>query len=87
MFDQKKIFGQKNIWRNFGYKKYLGQKKVCQNKMLDPNKLGPKSLVDIRSVTAEILLKKLGPKSLVKIGSVTAEIILIWTYVARTYVA
>ena len=69
----------------------MGQKKVCQNKILNhnnktPKKFGPKSLDDIRSVRAEILLKKLDPKSLVLIESVTAEIILIWTYVARTYV-
>ena len=31
--------------------------------------------------------KKLGPKSLVSIESVTVEIFLIWTNVARTYVA
>ena len=31
--------------------------------------------------------KKLGPKNLVEIGSVLVEILLIWTNVARTYVA
>ena len=46
--------------KSFGYKRFLGPKK------------GP---------------QKLGPKSLVKIGSVTADIFLIWTNVARTYVA
>ena len=55
--------GTKDFW----YKKYFGQKKVCQNKVLDhnyktPKKLGPKSLVDIGSVTAEILMNKIGPQ-------------------------
>ena len=61
----KKIFGEILGTKKFGPKKYLGLKKVNQNKMLDhnnktPQKLGSKTLVDIGS--AEILLKKLVPK-------------------------
>ena len=40
----------------FGPRKYLGQKKCCPKRIKALKKLGPKSLVKIRSVTAEILL-------------------------------
>ena len=40
----------------FGPKEYLGQKKFASKRIKAPIKLGPKSLVEIRSVTAEILL-------------------------------
>ena len=69
----KKIFGDILGTKKFGPNNYLGLKKVNQNKMLDhnnktPQKLGSKTLVDIGSVTAEILLKKLVPKVWSKSG-------------------
>ena len=68
MFGHEIILGLKKFWvrKKFGSKE-IWSKKILVHKNYDP--------------------KKLGPKCLVKIGPVTAEILLIWTNVARAYVA
>ena len=92
----------KNIWvkkvRNFGYNKTCVPKNIWVKRSFVPKKmlvhknraiqkLGFKSLVEIRPVKAEILLEIIRSQNLVKSRSVTAEIMLIWTDVVRTYVA
>ena len=74
-FTPKQIYWAKKCWapKNFGLKKYFGSEKDFWFEKFWSTEIKA--------------LKKLGPKSLVKVGSVTVEILLIWTNVARTYVA
>ena len=60
-------------------------KKICIQKIFGPKNLGV--IVQINVGPQQLKPKKHGSKKLVKIVSVTAEIMLIWTNVARTYVA
>ena len=73
MFVVKKKFGSE---KNFGLKKF-GPGAFWPTKIMNPKKLGPKSLVKIRPVTAEILL----------IWTNVARAYVSRTNVDRTYVA
>ena len=52
----KKILDQKNVGKIFWIQKKFGFEKMLSPIKWDPKNLGPKSLVKIGSVTAEILL-------------------------------
>ena len=72
--------GLKQFWveKLLGLKKFGVEKNFGLAKNLGLKKFCPRTFWSTKIV---------GPKSLVKIGPVTTEILLIWTNVARAYVA
>ena len=84
----KKLVKKINLYlKNFELKHFLGSNKITGQKVVGPKKhLFLKNFWVKKSFGSKDP-KKLDPKSSVKIGLVTPEILLIWTNVARTYVA
>ena len=65
--------------KKLGTKKFFGQKGICVQRSVVQINVGPKKIKAPKNFVPNF--------TLVKIGSLTAEIMLIWTNVARTYVA
>ena len=76
------------VQTHYGYKnsgkKNVVKKDCMVQEIFRSKEVWPKKKFWPRKIMAP---KKLGPKCLVKIGPLTAEILLIWTNVARAYVA
>ena len=92
----KKFWSRNFVWSKiFEFPKYLSLKrfgpKKCGLQKLRPPKIGSKKLgqkvLGIKDSLVQKMPPKIGSKKFGQNGSVTADIFLIWTNVARTYVA
>ena len=86
-----KFFGPDKFWvRKKCFKKDFDPPKISVLKFFFGKKIGFEMTLCLKNVGFETNFASneiAGPKSLVKIGAVTGEKLMIWTNVARAYVA